>query len=70
MKYLKLLREKRNMSQLNLAESVGVTQAAISAFENDEKTPSVKTLKKLAAELNCSTDYLLYGNDLIGEEQP
>ena len=61
MKELKRLREIRNLSQQALAEAVGVTQVAISKFESGKKTPRVKTLKKLAKELNCSTDHLLYG---------
>lgn len=63
MEALRLLREKRNISQNVLAEAVGVTQPAISAYEKGSKQPSLDTLKKLAIELDCSTDYLLYGRE-------
>lgn len=40
-------RQKRNMSQEQLAELVGISTRQIQRIENDEAEPSLKTIKKL-----------------------
>lgn len=59
MENLRIIREKRNKSQLNVAISIGVTQEAISMYESGQSFPKVKTLINLAIYLETSTDYLL-----------
>lgn len=54
-----MLRQARNMSQVELAKLLGVTKQSISNWENDNIQPSIEMLKKLAAAFSVSTDYLL-----------
>lgn len=56
---IRLLRQARNMSQVNLAKRVGVTKQSVSNWENDNIQPSIEMLMKLAEVFSVSTDYLL-----------
>lgn len=61
---LQEMREKRRLTQAQLAALSGVTQQAISKIENGERpNPGALTLYKLAEALKCS----IY--DLIIEEK-
>ena len=42
-------REEQHLTQKELAEATGITQADISRLENGTANPSLKTLKRLAA---------------------
>jgi len=48
-------RKRKNMTQINLAESVGLTGASISAYENDglKGTPDASTLIRISEALNA-----------------
>lgn len=61
-KKLKALVEKKNISQVQLAEVAGVSQAFMSYVLNGYKTPSVQVLKRIADFLDVTVD------DLIDEE--
>ncbi|MCM3272600.1 helix-turn-helix domain-containing protein [Paenibacillus elgii] len=56
---LKDLREKRGMSQPDLADKLGVTRVSISNYENGKASPSYEGLLKIADIFNVTTDYLL-----------
>src|SRR5882757_10687773 len=60
---LKRLRLDRHMSQRELA-APGVSYAYISRIEAGTRQPSVKALRRLAAKLGVSADYLETGSDL------
>ena len=47
-------RDKRDLTQTQLAEVTGITQADISRFENGTGNPSLRTLKRLAEGLGMS----------------
>lgn len=49
-------RDKLNLTQKDLAELSGVTQADISRLENGNANPSIRTLKKLAFAMNMTLD--------------
>lgn len=49
-------REKLNLTQKDLAECSGITQADISRLENGNANPSIRTLKKLASAMNMALD--------------
>ncbi|PKN55114.1 MAG: hypothetical protein CVU56_23045 [Deltaproteobacteria bacterium HGW-Deltaproteobacteria-14] len=51
---LKLLRERRGLSQRELARRAGVTNASVSQIEQDRVSPSVASLRKLAGALGVS----------------
>lgn len=53
------LRIAKNMSQVKLAELIGVTKQSVSNWENDNIQPSVDIVIKLALIFDVSTDYLL-----------
>lgn len=56
---LKELRKRDNISQLQLAEAVGVTRGSISFYEKGERQPDIVTLANIAEYFNVTTDYLL-----------
>ena len=58
-KNLKLLRRQRRMSQVILADKLGVSQRTVSHYENGTSEPSLQTLCKIAEIFDISTDALL-----------
>jgi transcriptional regulator with XRE-family HTH domain len=56
---LKAARELRGLSQAQLAERSGFQPSAISRFETGASKPSFDNLRRLAAALEVSTDFLL-----------
>ena len=61
------LRKELNLSQKELAEKVGITEASLSRYENDLREPKAEIITRLSNALNCSTDYLLGKTDFKGE---
>ncbi len=61
---LKYLREKKGLSQSELAKAVGMTQQAINKYENQSTEPDIDTLKKLAAYFGTSIDFLVGNTDI------
>src|SRR5581483_5262750 len=60
---LRRLRQERGLSQRELA-SPGVSYAYISRIEAGSRQPSVKALRRLAAKLNVTADYLETGSSM------
>lgn len=56
---IKQLREKKNLSQDQLAESVMVTRQAVSRWETGATVPNTDTLKLLSKEFDVSINTLL-----------
>lgn len=56
---IKKLRKSRGISQVQLANQLGVTKQSISNWENDNIQPSIEMLMKLAEYFKVSTDYML-----------
>ena len=52
-------RTLRNLSQKQVATSLGVSASVISNYVSGERIPSVEVLMSLARLYHCSTDYLL-----------
>lgn len=52
-------REKRGLSQAELARLAGLQPAAIGHFERERRKPSFANVRALAKALNVSSDYLL-----------
>ena len=59
MNNIKVLREKRNITQIRLSTGIDVSQETISAYESGRANPSADTSIRIADFLNTSTDYLL-----------
>lgn len=53
------LRKSLNLSQKELCEKIGITEASLSRYENNLREPKGDIIAKLAKALNTSTDYLL-----------
>jgi len=56
---LKELRKKRGLSQVALAERLGLSKSTIGAYETGDITPSVEALNAIADFFNVDLDYLL-----------
>ena len=56
---LKLLREKRNMTQTDVAKELGITRSSVNAWEMGISVPSTQYVIELARLFGVSTDYLL-----------
>lgn len=55
---IKELRLERNITQKEFAEKIGVTAAALSAYENNIKNPSIAVAKRIAETFHVSIDWL------------
>lgn len=58
---LKELLEKKGMTQKELAEKVGCTDAAISHYIKGDRVPRASVLTKIAIALDTTSDYLMEG---------
>ena len=56
---LKEARPKRNVSEKEVADQIGVATTTYSLYESGNREPSVQTIKKIADVLNVSADELL-----------
>lgn len=56
---LRKLRSDKELTQAELARKTGVTQAAISRYEDGSALPSLDTAVRIAEALRCSLDELL-----------
>ena len=61
---IKELREEKNISQLELAKKLNLTQQSISLYEKGDREPSIDVLKSIANFFNVSLDYLLGKSDI------
>ena len=59
---IKKLRERANMTQLQLAAAMGTTQTGVSNWENEVSLPRTRELPKLAQVMGCTIDEL-YASD-------
>ena len=56
---IRKLRENRELTQRDLSQILGLTPKMISFYENNQRTPPVDILAKIAEIFQVSTDYLL-----------
>lgn len=56
---LKIARERKGLSQKDIAEKIGVAKSTYSLYESGHREPNVQTIKKIADLLNVSADELL-----------
>lgn len=60
----KAARKKKNLSQEELAEKVGISPVHLSRIENGHVVPKIDVLVELSTELNLSIDFLIWGEDI------
>lgn len=56
---IKALRQKKDMTQMNLADELGVSYQAVSNWERGNSMPDISKLKELSGVLGCTIDELL-----------
>jgi putative transcriptional regulator len=56
---LKTLRKEARLTQVNVAEKLGISQPAYASWERGVKKPTQENLVKIARVLNVSVDYLV-----------
>ncbi len=56
---LRKLRERRGLTMQKLAEMSGLSVATIWMIENGKLSPTLRTMRKIAAALNMSVEQLL-----------
>lgn len=61
---LKMLRQKANLTQKELAEKLGVSRGTIGMYEIGQRDPDTETLQKLSDIFGVSVDYLLGKTDV------
>ena len=59
MKNLRKIRKESGMTMKDLAERIGVSESAISQYENGKRQPGYETLIELSKIFDVSTDYIL-----------
>ena len=64
---IKQLREKRNMTQAELADRIGVSSKTVSKWETAKGLPDVSLLQPLAEALNISLIELMNGQHIINK---
>lgn len=62
---IRALREKKGLSQRELAERVGTTQSAIARLEAGNISPSLPTLDKIAAALGAEVSLTIVDMDQL-----
>ena len=60
---LKAEREKKGLTQVEVAKDLGIAQPTITKYERGIKKPSTDMLVVLADYYGVTTDYLLKGKD-------
>jgi len=70
LKNLKLLRDETGVSQLKLAESIGMSQQSVNGYENSEVEPDISTLIKIADYFETSVDFVIGHTDIRRKIEP
>lgn len=65
---LKELRKKANVTQVEVAEKLGISQPAYASWERGVKKPTQDNLVKIAQVLNASVDYLVGNSEEKSDE--
>lgn len=60
---LKILRKQAQLTQVDVAEKLGISQPAYASWERGIKKPTQENLVKIAQILNVSVDYLVGNSD-------
>lgn len=61
---IKKIRLKKNLTQQQLADNIGLKAITIRKYENNEREPNIETLQKIADTLNVSFSELVPKDDL------
>ncbi len=64
---IKRIRESKNITQADLAKTLGVSDKAVSKWETGKGFPDISLLEPLAKALNVSVTELISGNQVINK---
>lgn len=64
---LKRSRERKNMTQMEVAELLGISNGTLSGYERDYRDPDTDTLQRLADLYDVRVDWLLKGGEYSSE---
>ena len=67
-KFIAQLRKEKNMTQLDLAKKLGVTDRAISKWENGRGMPELSIIKPLCEELSTTINELFCGEKIVEKD--
>lgn len=67
---IKALRTLLGMTQKDFGELIGVTQATLSSYESNSKTPNIETIYNIADKCNVTIDWLCGRSNLKNIEKP
>lgn len=56
---LRTIRQRRGLTQQQLADAVGISQSAVASYEKGERTPTADVLCDIADHLGVDIGYLL-----------
>lgn len=65
---LKNLRKQERLTQVDVAEKLGISQPAYASWERGAKKPTQENLVKIAQVLNVSVDYLVGNSEEKSDE--
>ena len=66
-KFIAKCRKEKNMTQQELADKIGVTDRAVSHWENGRRLPDYSLIKKLCDILSISINELFSGEEISNE---
>lgn len=69
MNRIKLLREEKGWTQLELAKKMNCAMSSIAMYENENRKPSYEVLLKLSELFDCSIDYIVNNSDIRNSKQ-
>lgn len=61
-------RKSAKLSQEDVAEEIGVSGKAVSAWESGERMPGAERLGELCVIYGVASDYILFGTDVVARE--
>lgn len=65
---LRLIRKKKNVSQLKLAMDLSISREALSHYETGKRSPDIEMLKKLSEYFDVSIDFLITGKEFTPKQ--
>lgn len=70
MNRIKELRKEKGLSLRTLGEMIGISNSALSHYENEKRMPDMDTLYKLGEILDASVDYITGHSDVRRYDLP
>ncbi|MCC8438572.1 helix-turn-helix domain-containing protein [Brevibacillus sp. M2.1A] len=62
---VKFVRKKHDMTQVNFAKSLGISQANLSEIESGKSTPSIEVLVSLVVQYKVNLHWLILSEEML-----